>query len=153
MTRKKTRRKHWNLVNPILHAIQGAAITDAASLNELRKREYLAVEAFRTGKATKDDWRSLADMLNLCETMALGGIGPEALEACGRAQEALGNAQQRYKAGKSLGFTGPELTAMREVYEYHDLQRQSVSRSEYERAIQTTANRIRSAHPSVKVCV
>ncbi len=153
MTRKKTRRKHWNLVNPILHAITGATITDTASLNELRKREYLAVEAFRTGTAIPDDWRSLADMLNICETMARSGLGPEALEACAQAQQALGNAQQRYKDGKSLGFTGPELTAIREVYEYHDLQRQSVSRSEYEKAIQTTANRIRSAHSSVKVCV
>ena len=153
MTRKKTRRKHWNLVNPILHAITGATITDTASLNQLRQREYMAIEAFRTGQATKKDWMDLADMINLCETMALDGIGPEALDACQRAQEGLANAHRRFFEGKSLGFTGFEIEAIRDVYEYHDLQRQSVSRSRYEKAITDTANKIRSAHPNLKVCV
>lgn len=45
------------------------------------------------------------------------------------------------------------VNALRDVYEFHDLQRCSVGRSTYERAIQDTANRIRSAHPSLKVYV
>jgi len=151
MTRKKCRRKVWALIDPIAHAIAGAAITDTASLDKLRMLELSAIEAFAKGHATRDDWRALADMLNLCETLARDGIGPEALEPCTQAQEALGHAHARHKAGKPLLFTGPELQAVRDSFAYHDLQRTSISRSQYEQAIAKTANRIRSAHPSLKV--
>lgn len=151
MTRKKCRRKVWALIDPIAHAIAGAAITDTASLDKLRMLELSAIEAFAKGRATPDDWRALADMLNICETMARDGIGPEALEPCTQAQEALGHAHARHKAGKPLLFTGLELNAVRDSFGYHDLQRSSISRSQYEQAIAKTANRIRSAHPSLKV--
>lgn len=151
MSRKKCRRKVWALIDPIAHAIAGAAITDTASLDKLRMLELSAIEAFAKGRATPDDWRALADMLNVCETMARDGIGPEALEPCTQAQEALGHAHARHKAGKPLLFTGLELNAVRDSFGYHDLQRSSISRSQYEQAIAKTANRIRSAHPSLKV--
>ena len=151
MTRKKCKRKVWALIDPVALAIAGAAITDTASLDKLRMLELSAIEAFAKGRATPDDWRALADMLNVCETMARDGIGPEALEPCTQAQEALGHAHARHKAGKPLLFTGLELNAVRDSFGYHDLQRSSVSRSTYEQAIQKTANRIRSAHPTLKV--
>ena len=151
MTRKKCRRKVWALIDPIAHAIAGAAITDTASLDKLRMLELSAIEAFAKGRATPDDWRALADMLNVCETMARDGIGPEALEPCTQAQEALGHAHARHKAGKPLLFTGLELNAVRDAFAYHDLQRSSISRSQYEHAIKKTGDRIRSAHPSLKV--
>jgi hypothetical protein len=151
MSRKKRRRKVWALIDPIAHAIAGAAITDTASLDKLRMLELSAIEAFSKGHATADDWRALADMLNICETMAAMGIGPEALETCRQAQEALGHAHARHKAGRALLFTGPELNVLRDSFGYHDLQRSSISRSQYEQAITKTANRIKSAHPSLKV--
>ena len=151
MTRKKCKRKVWALIDPVALAIAGAAITDTASLDKLRMLELSAIEAFAKGRATPDDWRALADMLNVCETMARDGIGPEALEPCTQAQEALGHAHARHKEGRPLLFTGPELNAVRDSFGYHDLQRSSVSRSTYEQAIQKTANRIRSAHPTLKV--
>lgn len=151
MTRKKCRRKVWALIDPIAHAIAGAAITDTASLDKLRMLELSAIEAFAKGHATREDWRALADMLNICETMARDGIGPEALPSCMLAQIALGEAQSRYKDGRPLLFKGPELNAVRDAFAYHDLQRSSISRSQYEQAIAKTANRIRSSHPSLKV--
>ena len=151
MSRKKCRRKVWALIDPIAHAIAGAAITDTASLDKLRMLELSAIEAFAKGRATPDDWRALADMLNVCETMARDGIGPEALEPCTQAQEALGHAHARHKAGKPLLFTGLELQTVRDAYEYADLQRASVSRSQLETAVKKTADRIRSAHPDLKV--
>ncbi|MES2973380.1 MAG: hypothetical protein V4757_07215 [Pseudomonadota bacterium] len=149
--KKQTRRKHYQLVNPILHAIAGAAITDTERLDKVRMIELQALEAFRTGAATKQDWDHMADMCNLCELMAKRGIGPEALEASERAQEALGEAHRRHVELGRIAVTGPEMQALRDVFEFHDLQRSSVSRAEYERAIRDTANRIRSAHPSLKV--
>jgi hypothetical protein len=153
MTRKSTRRRHYNLVNPILHALAGAAITDTASLDKLRMVELSAIEAFRTGKATRQEWCDLADLLNISETMARDGIGPEALEPCMRAQEALGEAHRRLHEHGRLAMTGPEIQALREAYAFADLQRASISRQRFEQAIAKTAARIRSADPSIKVCM
>lgn len=154
MTRKHTRRKVWPLVNPITMALAGAAITDTADLDRLSMIELSALDAFARGAATREDWRSLADMLNVSQTLSEDGVGPEALDANRAAQEALGACQERSKRhGGKLLFTGPELQAMRNAYEYADLQRSSISRSRLERAIRATADRIRSAAPSVKVYV
>jgi hypothetical protein len=151
MTRKKCRRKVWALIDPIAHAIAGAAITDTASLNKLRMAELSAIEAFAKGRATPHDWRAIADMLNVSESLCSMGVGPEALETCLKAQEALGNVHARHSQGKPLLFTGPELQTVRDAYEYADLQRASVSRSQLETAVKKTADRIRSAHPDLKV--
>lgn len=151
MTRKKCKRKVWALIDPVALAISGAAITDTASLDKLRMLELSAIEAFAKGHATREDWRALADMLNICETMARDGIGPEALPSCMLAQIALGEAHSRFKEGRPLLFKGPELNAVRDAFAYHDLQRSSISRSQYEHAIKKTSDRIRSAHPSLKV--
>lgn len=153
MSRKHTHRKHYPLVNPIMVAIEGAAITDSAVLDKLRLRELSAIEAFRAGRATKQEWMDIADFLNISETLSRDGIGPEALEPCQRAQDALGEAHRRHHELGRLAMTGPELQALRSAWEYHDLQRISISRQRYEQAIAKTAARIRSAHPSVKVCM
>ena len=149
--RKKCRRKHWNLLDPIAHAIAGAAITDQQSLNKLRMLELSAIEAMSKGQGTITDWQSLVDMLNICEMMALQGIGPEALNACNIAQKALSDAAKRYEAIKRMGLTGQGIQAIREVYSYHDLQRTSISRSEYERIIDKTRNHLNSRSEIVMV--
>jgi hypothetical protein len=92
-------------------------------------------------------------MLNISETLIEDGIGPEAMDACQEAQRALGAAHARFGKQGKLGFTGPELQAVRTAYEYADLQRLSISRSRYEQAIKRTGDRIRSSHPSLRVCM
>jgi hypothetical protein len=87
MTRKHCRRKHYALVNPIAHALAGCAITTESDLDQLRMRELSAIEAFRTGRATRDDWMACADFLNITECLARDGVGPEALQPCLAAQE------------------------------------------------------------------
>ena len=153
MSRKHCRRKHYELVNPITLAITGAAITPDNLLDKLRLVELSAIESFSRGMATKTDWKALADMLNVCQTMATGGVGPEAIEACERAQDGLAESRERYERTRKMGLSGPAIQAMRDLHEYHDLQRQSISRGEYERWIQKTRNRILSAHPSLKATV
>lgn len=119
------------------------------ALNTLRMIELSAIDAFAKGSATVKDWHAIKEMANLAETMAKAGVGPEALDACERTQTALIEAKERFDRIGKMGTTGPGLQAFRELYEYHDLQRQSVPRYEYERHIQTTANRIRSKAPDV----
>jgi hypothetical protein len=144
MMRKKTTRKKWQLINPITHAILGASITQTELLDKLRLRELAALEAMAKGLGTKVEWQELADMLNICEVMAMEGIGPEALPYCKEAQDALVEAARRYEATKRMGLSGPGIQALREVYEYHDLQRSSVARGLYEQMIVKTRHRLTS---------
>lgn len=143
--RKKCRRKIWSTaINPIAHAMAGAAITDESSLNKLRLGELSALEAMRTGKGTLEDWRLLVDMLNITQTFIRYGIGPEAKADCDKAQTSLYNAAKRYEKTKRMGLDGQGITALQNVHEWHDLQRTSVARSVYEDMIEKTRNYIRS---------
>lgn len=143
--RKRCIRKVYQPVNPIALAMSGAAITPAAILDKLRMKELSSIESFRTGTASREDWKACADMLNLCETMAKEGIGREAKAACETAQAALERAHDRHQATGKYGVDGPGLQALRDLYEWHDAQRQAIPRSQYERLITLTAERLRTA--------
>jgi hypothetical protein len=142
--RKKTRRKVWNLIDPITHAIVGAAITQREKLDKLRLLEYSALDAITKGSGTVQDWRTLVDVLNLAETMARGGIGVEVLPVCEKAQESLHKAAMRYQETMRMGLDGEGIKAIRDLIEYADLQQSSISRSEFERYIQKTKDYIKS---------
>lgn len=147
--RKQCKRKVWALVNPINHVLEGIATTPKEYLDRLRIRELAAIESFRTGSATLQDWTDISNMMNLTEVMAKNGVGIEALEVCQQAQSALIESAHRYEQTKKMGTTGQGLQAMRELFEYHDLQRASISRGEYEKHIQATINRIKSRSAEV----
>jgi hypothetical protein len=143
--RKKTKRKHWNLIDPTVHAIVGAAITQRDKLDKLRMLEYSALEAITKGQGTVGDWRVLVDLLNLSEQMARGGIGKdEVLPICEKAQESLHKAAMRYQETMRMGLDGEGIKACRDLIEYADLQQGSISRSEFERYIQKTKDYIKS---------
>jgi len=148
--RKHTKRRVYDLVNPIVHAMEGAGITPDHLLNKLRMRELAALENFRTGRAGLQDWSDVNSMSNVAETMARFGIGEEVLSICMQAQDHLIESAKRFERIGKMGATGPALHVWRELYEYHDLQRTSVSRSEYERMIQKTEDRLRSQAPEVR---
>ena len=78
--RKKCRRKIWSTrIDPIAHAIAGAAITDEQSLNKLRLGELNAIDAIVRGEGTVTHWQLLVDCMNIAETMGDNGIGPEVI--------------------------------------------------------------------------
>jgi hypothetical protein len=136
-------------VNPIEYAIEGAAITHDTDLNKLRMIELQAIEAFRTGKAGLQEWNEINSMMNLAETMAKGGIGVEVESICMQAQAHLIDSAKRYERIGRMGATGPALQCWQDLYEYHDLQRQSVARSVYEEMIRKTTDRLKSKAPGV----
>jgi len=144
MSRKKTKRKHWNLIDPIQHAMVGAAITPRQTLDKLRFLEYAALDAITRGKGTIQDWRTLVDVLNLSEVMGKSGLGPEVLPVCAKAQEALHKAAMRYQETKKMGLDGLGIQAIRDLIEYADLQQASISRSEFEMYVMKTKNYIKS---------
>ena len=148
--RKKCKRRVWSTdINPIAHAISGAAIADKASLDKLRLCELAAIDNMVYGRGTVEDWRWLADVMNIAETMGINGIGPEVLPYCKEAQQALFEAAKRYETTGKMGLSGLGIKAIKDVWEYHDLQRTSIARSEYERMIQKTANYIKSQGKNV----
>ncbi len=140
--RKHTRRKHYSLIDPVAHAIAGAAITDDARLNHLKTVELSSLDALAKGHGRISEWWDMANVLNIAETMALAGVGPEVLPYCKAAQEELQAAAKRYETTKRMGLTGQGIQAMRELIECHDLQRRSVCRAEYYRHIKRTQDRI-----------
>jgi hypothetical protein len=142
--RKKTKRKHWNLVDNVTHAIIGASITQRDKLDKLRLLEYSALDAMTKGSGTISDWRTLVDVLNLSEMMGKSGVGPEVLPICEKAQESLHKAALRFQETKKMGLDGQGIKAIRDLIEYADLQQGSISRSEFEKYIQKTKNYIKS---------
>lgn len=149
MSRKKCKRKVWALVNPIEFAVSGAAIAPRKDLDQLLLREIGALDAIVRGHGSLKEWQDLAALNNLTMTLAGQGVGPEALEAAQKAEAALIDAAARFQKTGRMGFTGPAIQAIRDVIEFHDLQRSSISRAEYERAIQLTLARIRSGYATI----
>lgn len=149
--RKTTKRKHWKLLDPIRHAILGAGITQEHLLDKLRLTELASLDAMTKGLGTVQDWQELTDMMNIAEVMARDGIGPEALPYCKQAQEALETAARRYEVTRKMGLSGIGINALRDVFEYHDLQRRSIPRSDYEKYIIKTRQRIQSQAKEVVV--
>ncbi len=147
--RKQCKRKIWAKVNPIEYAITGAAITAQDKLDKLRMSELSAIESMVKGNATTGDWKVLVDMLNIAETMSSNGIGVEVLEVCQIVQKELEAAARRYEKTRKMGLTGTGIRYIKELYALHDLQRQSISRAEFERMIEKTINYIRSNHHRV----
>jgi len=144
MTKKRTKRKHWNLIDPVTHAIVGASITPRQTLDKLRFLEYAALDAITKGMGTVQDWRTLVDVLNLSEVMAKDGIGPEVLPICQKAQDGLHKAAMRYQETMRMGLDGLGIQAIRELIEYADLQQGSITRSEFEKYVMKTKNYIKS---------
>ena len=142
--RKRTKRKMWNLIDPIQHALVGAAITHREKLDKLRLLEYSALDAMTKGQGTIQDWRTLVDVLNLSEMMGKGGVGPEVLPICQVAQDSLHKAAMRYQETMQMGLDGVGIQAIRELIEYADLQQGSIPRSEFEKFIIKTRNYIKS---------
>jgi hypothetical protein len=149
--RKQTKRKFWKLIDPISHAILGAGITQNHLLDKLRLTELASIDAMTRGLGTLQDWQELTDMMNISEVMALDGVGPEVLPHCQQAQNALEQAALRYQSTMRMGLSGTGINALRDVFEYHDLQRRSISRSEYEKYIIKTRQRIMSRAKEVVV--
>ena len=148
--RKKCRRKVWSTnINPVAHAIAGAAITTPEVLSKIRMAEYNALDTVIKGEGTTAHWQILANMLNVAECMAEAGIGPEVLPICEKAQKSLIKAAEYYGKHRRLILDADGIKSMRELIEYADLQQQSVSRAEFERFIEKTRNKILSGHYKV----
>lgn len=133
--RKQTRRKVWKLINPLEHVLEGIVVTPESELDKIRLRELGAIEAFAKGHATLVEWHEMAAMLNVSEYLASIGVGIEVAEVCRGVEAHLIEAANRYQRTQKMGLSGMGLQSLRELYEFHDIQRQSITRAEYEQSI------------------
>lgn len=148
--KKQCRRKIYQLVNPIQFAIDGAAITPEAELNLLRMRELSAIDAFAHGWATEQDWHEVSAMNAIAWRLAINGFGVEVIQICQGVKVHLDEADARFKRIGKMGSTGPALQAFRDLYQFHDLQRQSIARSDYENAISEAVKRVKFVKQEAK---
>ena len=147
--KKQCRRKIWAKINPIEHAITGAMVASEEKLNKLRMHELSAIESMVKGVGTVQDWTTLVHVLNVSETMGHNGIGTEVLPICALVQLEMEAAAKRYEATKKMGLSGSGIKYLKELCALHDLQRQSISCSEFERMIDKSNNNVRSNHQRV----
>lgn len=150
---KRCKRKIWPLVNPIDSALLGCSIPSESRLDKLRIRELSAIESFAKGNAGPSDFRDIADMLNVAETAGLSGVGPEVLPVCAALELALLGVKEQYEQKNTMVLRSHELQLMRDLYQFHDAQRTAIDLSTYERIIRKTVNKIKGAHPKVRVLV
>jgi hypothetical protein len=125
-------------------------VTPDYKLNQLHIRELAALEAMAKGKAGVQEWSDLTSVMNLCEGMANNGVGAEALPDCDTLSHELKAAARRFEATRKMGLTATGLQAARDVIEWHDLQRRSITLAEYEQHIDRTTKRIKSKAPEVE---
>jgi hypothetical protein len=149
MSRKRCVRKVWALINPVEHAISGACITKRGDLNTLLSRELSSLDALATGRARMGEWSDMVNVNNLTQTLGGMGVGREAMPDAHKAEAGLIEAAERYQRTGRMGLSGPTLQALRDVIEWHDLQRSSIPRNQYEAAIKLTAARIKSGHATI----
>jgi hypothetical protein len=81
--------------------------------------------------------------------MGHNGIGIEVLPLCGLVQQEMEEAAKRYEKTRKMGFTGAGIKNIKELCALHDLQRQSISSSEFERMIDKSNNNMPSNHQRV----
>ena len=149
MSKKRCIRKVYAKINPIHYVMESIKPVNQASVDKLLTRELSSLEAMAKGSGTLQEWTDLNDVLSLCETMARNGIGNEALDACKTLQADLIAAAKRYEQTKRMGMTATGIQAARDVIEYHNLQRTSITLIEYEKQIKITTQRRNSRSPEV----
>jgi hypothetical protein len=149
--RKRCIRKVWpTLVDTIKVAKHGAAITDDEHLTKVHIYELTSLDRLSRGVGTLKCWRDMADINNVAMTLSGMGIGrAEVLPVCKLVEDELINAARRYTDTKRMGLTGLGIQHLRDLIEYHDLQRRSIPRSQYEEALRITAARIASGHATI----
>lgn len=153
MSRKKTHRKVWLLINPLAHVLEGVKPLSADKLAQLQTRELSSLDALAHGRGGLREWQDMTAMLNLCEGMAHLFTGSEIMDACTAAQAELLAAAERYQRTQVMGLSASGLQALRHLFEWHDLQRTSVTLGEYEkeiaRAIRIERGKGKSVHEIV----
>lgn len=129
-------------------AIKGTGTLDRADVDGMWRLFDRAVNEFSCGKNCPDHWRSLADAMNLAETMATDfplASDDESRARIASAQKVLADVFNRYQLRKSWTLHAAELEALRVGVLIHDTQLRHCSHSEFAKAFDRTKERLTQA--------
>lgn len=101
-----------------------------------------AIEALRKGECNKKDMDALINAFNVCEALAIRGIGNDYRDEIRQGQDSLMQICVRSQKVNKFIATGPELNAINTTMEIHDQQLNLCTLKELETAIDYVVDQI-----------
>ena len=152
-SRHRRSKRYIYVMHPLESAIRNAAIVPSQSRDKLALADLSTLDAITKGKGRLSDFRYLVDISNLCEVLArdyrIGG--DEVLEAVKAAESAFLSCARRIETTGKVGFSGPELQAVRLMLAYAQDQRAAASRGVYLAAIKLLSARVKGGSVTVEM--
>jgi hypothetical protein len=146
--RKKSNRKVRPLVNPIVHAMEGAALIPQARVAESNRIHREAFERLRSGTGSKQDMLSLIIVNNFLAGYKLYYLAPRKLsnpvldQILNPIEEMF---KKMFKRGEETGkylFNGEGIKLMEQMLEMNHRVLDSTSNGDVDRIISYVRNRI-----------
>ena len=148
---RRRSKRYVEFITPLETAIRNAATAPKQSRDKLALADLSTLDTITRGKGRLSDFRYLVDICNLCEVLAkdykIGG--EEVLDAVKVAEAAFLSCARRIEATGKIGFSGPELQAVREMLEWAQAQREAASRGVYLAAIKLLSARVKGGSVTV----
>lgn len=152
-SRQRRSKRYVLHITPLETAIRNAAIAPKQAQNTLTLADLSTLDAITRGKGRLSDFRYLVDVCNLCEVLArdyrIGG--DEVLEAVKSAESAFLSCAARIEKTGKIGFSGPELQAVRLMLAYAQDQREAASMGVYLAAIKLLSARVKGGGVTVEM--
>ncbi len=138
--KKPFKSKYSRVQNPVLVAMANAApITDERN-NAWLREENEAMDAMALRRGSNLHWNRLVRMANVSEVMAKTGIGVEVIPVAAEAQVVLAQVHERCKPTGKWEMSMDEIHVMRELSEYHNLQRTAVPYGQFMQCFNRVVN-------------
>jgi len=135
--RKSCKRKHWNTspgFSAVAHAIIGACAINDEVLQDIRIRELSAIQSMQDHAGTEQDLYDVLALYSMSVVMAENGVGKfEVMPVCDQARTAIANLIKRFEKWGKFDARESEITILRELWDWHDAQRKSIPRSDYDK--------------------
>ena len=136
MRKRSKYRPKGVIYDTMAHVTTGLARVGAiAAGTTLKIKNNGALEALRTGRATRDDIDVLIGAFNITEALAKMRIGDDWKDEIRAAQDALLELGRRGAETGKFILRGPDLTTFNLAMEIHDAQLDACTVSELEKAI------------------
>jgi hypothetical protein len=137
VTRKKTKRKVWPLIDPIEHAAYQASTLSVAEWNRQMTPIIAAVDLLRQGNWEHENWSPLFECLNRIESITkLQRVSDQGL--IDDAQAAYTNALLRREKTGACALKAGELATLREVVEVYGSLLKEISHAQFQLACNHT---------------
>lgn len=130
-------------IDTVERAIAGAGMPPRQTIDDLVTPMLQALDEMRRGQGCKASWECLADALNVAQALMDLQIAPDHRATVVGACAALGAVADRVNAGGSFTLRGPELAALQDACEIHEIQLQVASQREIRDAIEAVKRMVR----------